>query len=555
MTVMAPDVTTPSDSSSLRGASAALVALGILFSRIAGLVRERVFAHYLGNSPEAGAYKAGLRIPNVLQNLFGEGVLSASFIPVYARLLVERDEEMAGRLAGTIFSLLALIVTVIGVIGVWSTPWIVGLIAPGFRGDVRLLTIHVVQILFPATCLLVLSAWCLGVLNSHRRFFLPYVAPVFWNAAMITTLVLFGGHTTQPGLAIALSWGTVVGSALQFGIQVPFVLRYAPRLRPSLRMALQPVRQVIQSFGPVVLGRGVVQLSGYIDQLIASYLGTAAVAGLSYAQTIYLLPVSLFGMSIAAAELPQLSGTLGSVNEANAVIRRRLRGRLRQIAFFVVPSIVAFLFIGRPLVAALYQTGRFNADDTLYVWYVLSGSAVGLLAVALGRLYSSVFYALRDPKPPLRLAIIRVCLTAVLGLLFAFPLRPYIVAAIRVLQLPIPNLAEGEPLFGAIGLTASAGMAGWVEFLLLRRALTRRIGAVGLAPSFLLRLWVSGVVAGIIAVACNLSLTPYVLEHLPLPHISEALLVTGAFGGTYLGVAAALAVPEARTTVLRLTRL
>jgi len=533
---------------------AVLVAAGILLSRIAGLIRVRVFAHYLGNSAAAGAYNAGLKIPNFLQNLFGEGVLSASFIPVYARLIAEDDDEMAGRVAGVILSLLGVIVMVIVTICVFITPWIIDLIAPGFQGEVRLLTIRIVQILFPATGLLVFSAWCLGVLNSHHKFFVSYVAPVVWNAAMIATLVYFGTRTSQNGLVIALSWGTVVGCALQAGIQVPFVLKYAPRIKLSLQTSLPHVRTVISSFVPVVISRGVVQMSGYVDQIIASWLGTAAVAGLSYAQTIYFLPISLFGMSVAAAELPQMSGALGTEEEINTALRKRLERGLRQIAFFVVPTVTAFIFIGKVLVAALFQSGQFRNDDTLYVWYILIGSTCGLLAVTLGRLYSSAFYALRDPKTPLRFAMIRVTLTAVLGLLFAFPLRPYIIDLIVFLHMPVPNLPEGTKLLGVIGLTASAGMAGWIEFAMLRRALARRVGAVKLAPSFLMRLWISGLVAAAVGIACHLFLAPHVAPHLPLRHISEAILVAGAFGVIYFAAAIALGVGEARATLGRFRR-
>ena len=530
-----------------RAGFAVLVAAGILLSRIAGLVRERVFAHYLGNSLAAGAYKAGLKIPNFLQNLFGEGVLSASFIPVYARLIAQKDEELAGRVAGVIVSLLALIVSVIVAVCVVLTPWLIDIIAPGFQGEVRELTIRIVQILFPATGLLVLSAWCLGVLNSHHKFFLSYVAPVFWNAAMIAALVFFGSRADQNRLAVLLSWGTVVGSALQFGIQVPFVWKYAPRIRLSLQTTLQPVREVVRSFGPVVIGRGVVQLSGYIDQVIASYLGTAAVAALAYAQTIYFLPISLFGMSVAAAELPQMAGTLGDSEEVHAALRKRLERGLRQIAFFVVPSVAAFIFIGRALVAALYQTGQFKDNDTLLVWYILAGSTVGLLAVTLGRLYSSAFYALRDPKTPLRFAIVRVCLTAILGVLFAFPLRPAIVALIGLLGRPIPEFAEGQAVFGAIGLTASAGLAGWIEFAFLRRALARRIGSVQIAPVFLVRLWIAALIAAAAGFAADRFLPPF-------NHILRAGFIAGAFGIVYLGAAIALRVEEARATLGRFTR-
>src|SRR5579871_4984571 len=161
-----------------------LVAAGIFLSRIAGLVRERVFAHYFGNSDAADAFKAAFRIPNFLQNLFGEGVLSASFIPVYAGLLAREDEEEARKTAGAVASLLALTTSHIVLIGVLATPYLIDAIAPGFHGDKRELTIRLVRILFPGAGLLVLSAWCLGVLNSHHRFFASYTAPVAWNLVM-----------------------------------------------------------------------------------------------------------------------------------------------------------------------------------------------------------------------------------------------------------------------------------------------------------------------------------------------------------------------------------
>ncbi len=372
-----PTSTGPAPTRRRRGGFAALVAAGILLSRLAGLVRERVFAHYLGSSPAADAFKAALKIPNFLQNLFGEGVLSASFIPVYASLLDRGDDErLAGRVAGVFVSLLALGVSLLVLLGVLLTPWLLDLIAPGFSGEVRLLTIRIVRILFPGTGLLVISAWCLGVLNSHHRFFLSYVAPVLWNAAMIATLVAFGARLAQVDLAAALAWGTVAGSALQLGVQLPFVFRHARHLSFGLDRQIEAVREIFRNLGPVVVSRGVVQLPAYVDQMIASYLPAAAVSSLAYAQTIYLLPVSLFGMSVAAAELPAMSRSAGAGEDWAAAVRRRLDGGLRQIAFFVVPSVLAFVSLGRLLVAALFQTGRFGPDQTAYVWYILVGSTM-----------------------------------------------------------------------------------------------------------------------------------------------------------------------------------
>jgi len=281
-----------------RGAGfAVLVGAGILLSRLAGLVREKVFAHYFGNTNAAGAFKAALRIPNFLQNLFGEGVLSASFIPVYARLLSEGDEKLAGRVAGIVAALLTMTTAILVLLGVIFTPWILFIVAPGFSGEVRDLTIQIVRIMFPGIGLLVISAWCLGILNSHRKFFISYVAPVFMNVAMIAVLLIFGGRLSDSSLAIAAAWGTVIGAALQLGVQVPFVVRYSKHIRFAVSTTLEPVREILRNFGPVVVGRGVVQLSAYLDSLLASLLGAAAVSGLAYAQIIYLLPISLFAMS------------------------------------------------------------------------------------------------------------------------------------------------------------------------------------------------------------------------------------------------------------------
>src|ERR671938_481998 len=207
------------------GKFAFLVGAGILLSRVVGLIRQRVFAYYFGTSDAADAFNAAFRIPNFLQNIFGEGALSASFIPVYARLLAQNDTKEATRVANAVLTLLALVTSIVVLIGVLTTPYLISLIAPGFEGEKRELTIRLVKIFFPGAGLLVLSAWCLGVLNSHRRFLLSYAAPILWNLAIIVTLVVFGGRVGQFPLAVAAAWGSVAGSALQFLVQLPRVLR------------------------------------------------------------------------------------------------------------------------------------------------------------------------------------------------------------------------------------------------------------------------------------------------------------------------------------------
>src|SRR5215204_6397894 len=243
---------------------AVLVFSGILLSRVVGLVRERVFGFYFGVTDEADAFRAAFRIPNLLQNLFGEGVLSASFIPVYASLVADGEREEATRVAGAVFSLLALVVSLLVLVGVVATPLLVDLIAAGFPTAKRDLTMTLVRVLFPGAGLLVLSAWCLGILNSHRKFFLSYAAPVLWNVAMIGALLAFGGGSSGFRLAEIAAWGSVIGSGLQFGIQLPTVMGLLGGLVPSLRRGADAVRTIMSNALPVFAGRGVVQISSYV---------------------------------------------------------------------------------------------------------------------------------------------------------------------------------------------------------------------------------------------------------------------------------------------------
>jgi putative peptidoglycan lipid II flippase len=504
--------------------NAFLVALGILLSRIAGLIRVRVFAHYFGNSDAGDAFNAAVKIPNFLQNLFGEGVLSASFIPVYAQMLAKKHDEEAAKVASIIGTMLFVVTSALVLIGVLATPLLIGLIAPGFAGEKRALTIHIVQILFPGTGFLVMSAWCLGILNSHQKFFLSYAAPVIWNFAIIATLMFFGPRQLQVELAVSASYGLFAGSVLQFLIQLPFALRLGKKIRPSLDRRVEGVRSVVKNFVPVVFSRGVVQVSAYIDNVLASLLPTGAVSALAYAQTLYLLPISLFGMSISVAALPTMSQATGSEEEIALFLRTRLNQGLANIAFFIIPSVAAFLFLGDMIVGAVFQGGAFDKDSTTFVWAVLAGSTVGLLASTMARLYSSTFYALRDPKTPLKFAFARVLLTTVLGI-FA--------------GLYLPRILGLDPHWGTTGLTASAGLAGWVEFFLLRRALGQRIGRTGLNVNLQMKLWGIAVLSAFVAFLCKLYLNTQ--WHV----IFRAAIVLSVFGGLYFLLGAFFKVEQA----------
>ena len=536
------------------GGYAALVAAGILLSRVAGLIRTGVIAHYLGVTGAADAFYVALKVPNFLQNLLGEGVLSAAFIPVYSRLIAKGEQRVADRVAGVFVSFLVLIVLGIVIAGVLLAPVILSLTAPGLEPPVMALAIKLTRIIFPGVGLLVLYAWALGILNAHRQFFISYVAPVLWSASMIVTLLVFGMYMSGARLATALGWGTLIGCGLQFAIEIPFVLKHARHLSFGFDRSLEPVRTIFRNILPVIGGRGVVQISGYVDTFIASLLPTGAVTVLFNAQTIFLLPISVFGMSVAAAELPQMAGQTGTDDEVRSALRRRLDRGIRQMAFFVIPTTVAFVLIGRVLVAALFQRGIFTADTTLLVWYVLCGSAIGLLVSTLGRLYSSAFYALHDTKTPVRIAMIRVTAGAALALLFAFPLRPLIIGAAEALRLPIPDTAGGAAALGAVGISLASGLAAWVEFLLLRYRMRQRVGKGDSKLGFMLRLWIAAVIAGVTSLAADVYFARGFAANLPLPRISEAILVCGVFGVVYFAIAAMLGVGEVRAFMGRFVK-
>ncbi len=510
-----------------------LVAFGIMLSRVTGLIRVRVIAHYFGlQSDAADAFYSAFRIPNFLQTLLGEGAMSASFIPVYASLLAQGKRKEADRVAGAVAALLFLVVALFVLAGVFAAPLLSAVLAPGFKDGKRELTTRIIRIVFPGTGVLVMGAWCLGVLNSHRKFLLPYAAGVMMNVAMIATLVVYGRSTTLPRLAIYLAWGSVAGSILQLGVQIPAVLRLASGLKFKIDPGSVHVRSICRNFVPVFISRGVVQVSAWIDSILASLLPTGAVTGLASAQLLYTLPISLFGMSVSAAELPAMSGAAALDTEGIEVVRRRLNAGLRQIAFFVVPSSMAFLALGDVLASALLESGRFSHADSMYVWGILAGSSIGLLASTLARLYSSSYFALRDTRTPLRYALVRVTLTSALG---------------YVCAVHLPGWLGISRSWGAAGLTGSAGVAGWVEMFLLRRTLSQRIGGTTVSPVFILRLWSAAVAGAAVAWLIKLSLPA-------LNPIMRAALVLAPYGLVYLGAAWALQIPEAAATLNRLVR-
>ena len=546
---MAPDRDDASNRPGGRGSSA--VAAGIALSRLSGLLRESLLRSVLALGPAADAFAAALRIPNLLQNLLGEGSLSASFIPVYSRLLGEGRDDEAGRVAGAVAGLLAALAGGLVVVSILAARPLAVLLAPGFEGRRLDLTVDLLRITTGGLGLLVLSAWCLGVLNSHGRFFLPYVAPVLWNAAQVAVLAAAAfGDWSPRGAAIALAWGLVAGGALQFGVQAVAVWRLAPDLRPSFGRGNAAVADVRRRFGPAVLGRGVLQLSGYLDLVLASLLVTGAVAGLLSAQMLYALPVALFATSVAVAELPEMSRLASGLADRALAARRRT-------AFFVAFCTVAYLVLGESIVGALFGWGAFDADDTRAVALVLAAYSLGLPAVASSKIFQNTLYAVGDTSGPARIAAARVGLAAVVGIALMFPLDRIAAHGGALLTLdgvgwfgPLNagiRTGSPDPHLGAVGLALGSACAAWLELALLSRRCRRSVDGTSGPTAVMSRLAPATGAAVVVALGVRWATDG-------LPAIAAAPIGLAVAGCTYVLVASATGVDEANLVIGPLRR-
>jgi putative peptidoglycan lipid II flippase len=507
------------------GRHAAQVAAGILLTRVLGYVRQRAVAYYIGNGWAADALSVAQRVPNAVRALLGEGTLSASFIPVYAAFNERSDKTAARALAGAVLGLLLLGTAVLALIGIAFAPALTTVFGAGLSGDARALAVSLMRLLFPMSGVMVVSAWCLGVLNTHRRFFLPYAAPAVWNIAGIAALVAAGTWLVSPELpttvvltrlALALAWGTVVGSLLQVGIQLPACWRALGGLPIRWRPSTEGVRDVLVAWLPVVVGAGVTQISGLIDTLFGTLAGEGGASSLQYAQLLQLLPISLFGTSVAAVSLPDLSRDAQVPSGPNEQLRARIAVGFRRIVFFILPSSLAFVALAPVIVRPLFQTGRFGAADTELVGGVLAAYGVGLLGQACVKLFQSGFYALRDTRTPVKIASASLALSSLLAYLLM--LR-----------------------FGAAGIALGSSLGATVNVVLHLRDLDARIGTILSRPewrAFAVSLGASAAaaVAGVATARLAAGAGPFI----------SAAAALGIFGLIYFAATLTLRHPDAR---------
>ncbi|MCK5448506.1 MAG: murein biosynthesis integral membrane protein MurJ [Gemmatimonadetes bacterium] len=434
------------------------VGAGIFLSRITGLARDVAVAAFLGTNLLADAYWAAIKIPNIIRNLLGEGTLSAAFVPVYSETLEKHgaSSDEPTRLASSVLGIVLSAAVVLSALGVILAPWITNLVMFGAEEEPRRITTELVRILFPMSGALIVGAWFLGVLNSHGKFFLPFVAPTVWNLSQIAGLFLAQAAGSQE-FAHALAWSALAGSLLQVAVQVPAARKLTGPFRPTISWNWEPVRRVARNTLPVISSQGIFQISTLVDISLATLVGTSAMSALGYSQRLIYLPISLFGISVAAASLPDMS------RDATAArLRPRLVNGFFQILYFVLPAAVCFLLFGDLIVRVIYQRGAFSESSTALVAAVLGTYALGLVASSSLKLFASGFHAMQDTRTPMLLAAVSVTIGIGLAVLLT------LLGRARLPDLYRPYAAMGIALGGAVGA--------WVNLLLLWTMLDRKIG-------------------------------------------------------------------------------
>jgi putative peptidoglycan lipid II flippase len=423
----------------------ATVAGFTMVSRVTGMVRDMLTASYLGAGPIADAFFVALKLPNFFRRIAGEGAFSVSFIPLYSKTIAQEGEEEAAKFAGQVFSLMTVILGIFTAVMMVLMPFVIHVIAPGFEDGTQRYEAAVSMTLmsFPYLMLICLTALFGGILNAHNKFAPFAAAPILFNLTLIAALLL--GHNIFPTAGHAMALGISASGVLQVGLMVYFLRRHKIQFHFQPPRLTEKVRKLFRLMGPGVIGAGVFQINLFIDMMIASLLAAGSISYLYYADRLNQLPLSIAGIAVGTALLPMLSRALSAGNHAEG---RNLYNRsLEFCCLIAIPAAVALLIVPIPMVATLYEHGKFSYQDTLTVAYVLMGYGVGLPAYVAGKVLMTAFWSRHDTITPVKISII----TAVCNSLMAFALI-------------------WTPL-GVAGISLSTGLAGWIQIYLLRRAL------------------------------------------------------------------------------------
>ncbi len=455
--------TTPQSVTSV-ARDAGVVSLAVMASRVLGLARDQVFAAFFGAGFHYDAFLTAFRIPNLLRDLFAEGALSSAFVTTFSQVLETKGKEAAARLCNRVATALVLVIGILSVVACFYAPSIVYWLAPGFfdvpgKGD---LTVHLTRIMIPFLLLVALAAQAMGVLNANNYFAIPSLASAFFNIGSIAGGLLLG-FWLAPALGITaiegMAYGTLIGGLLQFAVQWPSLRRTGYRYRPMLSLLDPGLRQIAALMGPAVIGVAAVQINVFVNTNFASAIidpTTAKVADgpvswLNYAFRFMQFPIGVFGVAIATAILPAISR---SATRDNVVeFRRTLVQSLALTFLLCVPSAFGLVVLGRPIIALIFERGKFTGFDTIQTADALAAYSIGLAGYAAVKVLSPAFYALKDARTPMLISLGSIAVNYAMNSLLVHR-------------------------YGHIGLALSTSVVALVNFALLLCFMRRKLGRI-----------------------------------------------------------------------------
>ncbi len=407
-----------------------IVGLAVLCSRILGLIREMVIAALFGASKNMDAFLTAFRAPNMLRDLFAEGALSTAFVTTFSRRIATEGDQSAWRLASKVATLTLVFMSALTLLGILFAPFVIGILAPGFPAEKADLTIMLTRIMFPFILMVSLAALVMGMLNAKHIFGVPAMASSFFNIGSIVGGVALcywldpqpdwrHPHFGERGL-VGLALGTLLGGLLQLLVQLPSASGAGFRFRLDFNWRDPGVRTILALMGPATIAASAVQVNVAVNSGFASTLGNGPITWLNIAFRLMQLPLGVFGVAVATVTLPLVSrsAALGNTRE----FRGALAHAMRLVMLLTIPSAIGLIILAEPIIALIYQHGRFTAASTIQTAAALRFYAIGLAGYAGVKVLAPAFYALDKRHLPMVVSLSSIGVNFGLNWLFTFHL-------------------------------------------------------------------------------------------------------------------------------------
>jgi len=492
--------------------AAGVVGSATLLSRVLGYARDMVIAYFFGAGWATDAFFVAFRIPNTLRRLFGEGSMTVSFIPVYTDYILHRTKEESQELVDVAFTLASSVLMGLTVLGIVFSPLIIAALAPGFDDPRQVeLTIRMTRIVFPFLFFIGLVALAMGILNAHRHFAAPALAPTLLNLSMIASAYLLFHRLADPIVSLAI--GVFFGGMIQVAFQLPFLVKKGVMFRLNFHFLHPAIKRICILMGPALFGVAVAQINVFVGQILASFLLEGSISWLYFAYRLIEFPLGIFVIALGTAALPSFSQLVseGSMEE----FRDTISFSLRLVLFVSVPAMVGLIVLRIPIIHLLFQHGAFTHGDTLLTAQALFYYGIGLWAIAGVRILAPAFYAMQDTKTPVKIAIVSFLAHVGLSLILMGPLKHAglalansLASMINVLLLliwlrkRIGGIDWARILRSLVQVVVASGLMGWVAYWVASRTSWVDPGYWGMKVLFL----AAGIMAG--------ALTYFAVSHL-----------------------------------------